>query len=268
MSIAVVFGLIRRNNVVEHPAFPQPTDQNAAIWRYMTFDKFESLVTSRTLYMRRADKFPGDEFEGTTPAGDVAAWEGRAKNAPTEAERAAILQSREQLAEYAQVFRQNYFLSCWHMAPDENVAMWERYVSGTTDALVVRARYSNLKAQLNPAVMNFGMVRYIDYDVQTLPSMNMLERITHKRHYFSDEREARAVMWAMKPDPIRKEFIEPHLTADGFGYAPPIDVKKLIEGVVLHPKATSEFEARVSAFCRANGLPTVARSRMASSPQF
>jgi hypothetical protein len=252
----------------EHPAFPQPADLSATIWRYITFDKLESLATSRSLYMRRADKFPDDEFEATTPAGDIAAWHRAAENAVSEEERATIIHNREELAEYAKVFRQNYFISCWHMAPEENVAMWDRYTKGTIEAVTVRTTYSTLKGQLPRAVVNFGMVRYIDYDLEQLPSINMLERITHKRHFYRDEREVRAVMCAISPDPIRDEYITPYMAADGFGYAPPVDVHKLVEAVILHPRATRDFAAKVATLCARHGQPAPIASRMSGEPQF
>ena len=68
----------------EHPAFPQPADLHAKIWRYMDFGKFESLADTKRLYMRRADLFLSDEFEGTTPAGEIEYWRQLAENAPTQ----------------------------------------------------------------------------------------------------------------------------------------------------------------------------------------
>ena len=58
---------------VLHPAFPQPDDPNATIWRYMDMDKFRSLVSSGRLYMARADLL-GDDFEGTTPSAEKEYW--------------------------------------------------------------------------------------------------------------------------------------------------------------------------------------------------
>jgi hypothetical protein len=106
----------------EHPAFPQPTNTNAKIWRYMDFGKFVSLVETRRLYMRRADLFLGDEFEGTTPLGEIEHWRQLAANAATPEERATIEHNQAELAGYAQHFRQNYFVSCWNMADFEEPA--------------------------------------------------------------------------------------------------------------------------------------------------
>jgi hypothetical protein len=47
-----------------------------------------------------------------------------------------------------------------------------------------------------------------------VPDYNRLQLIMHKRHFFSDEREVRAVAWSLAPEPIRQQFIDPFLTAD------------------------------------------------------
>jgi hypothetical protein len=250
----------------EHPAFPQPSDKNAVIWRYMEMDKFVFLVERQRLYMCRADLF-GDDFEGTTPQAEVDAWQRAAKQAATEEERRIILADREQLSNLAREFRDNYYVNCWHMAPEENVAMWERYVK-TDRSVAIKASYSTLRGQLNPDVVFLGMVSYIDYDAQMLPSPNMLHRIMHKRHFFADEREVRAVMCLLTPEHIRKLLVDPHMTPDGRAFLPPVDVQALIETVVLHPKASPDFKQAVAAMCATNGLALPVPSRMARKPSF
>ncbi len=44
----------------------EPTDKEAAIWRFMNLEKFKDLVTTGELYFRRADLFK-DESEGLPP---------------------------------------------------------------------------------------------------------------------------------------------------------------------------------------------------------
>lgn len=250
----------------QHPAFPQPQDLNAAIWRYMGIDKFESLVATQTLYMARADLL-GDAYEGTTPRGELAMWRQVADSAKDESERATAENNREQLSEYAEVFRQSYYVSCWHMAEDENVAMWERYVK-TPESVAIKTAYSLLRGQLQRMVVEMGVVRYIDYEKQALPSINLLERITHKRHFFRDEREVRAVVCAMDQGKVGQTYIHPHLTPDRRGFTPPIDTRQLIGAVVLHPEASDAFAARVSELCLASGLPAPTPSGLARPPIF
>lgn len=96
----------------------------------------------------------------------------------------------------------------------------------------------------------------------------MLQHITHKRHFFADEREVRAVICAMVQGEIRYKYIDPFLTADGRGFTPPVDPHRLIQGIVLHPKASPGFKARVSELCVLNGLPEPEFSRLAKQPVF
>ncbi len=248
-----------------HPAFPQPVDRSTLIWRYMEMDKFVSLVESASLYMTRADLFISDEFEGTTPQAELDAWRAAAMNAATEEERSTIENNREQLSAFAREFREKYYVSCWTMAPDENVAMWERFTK-TPSSVAVSTRYSALQEQFDQKVVNVGVVRYIDFDAHRLPSTNVLELITHKRHFFSDEREVRAVMFALTPEPIRVVSVDPYMTSDGLGFCPPVNILTLIEGVVLHPKASPEFQQEVAKLCATHGLPSPSPSRMAQKP--
>src|SRR5271155_6016592 len=99
----------------QHPAFPQPTNLNAVIWRYMAIEKFEWLVAERRLYMARADLL-GDDHEGTTPPAELAGWRMAAEQAEDEHRRRTIENNSAQLSEYAEVFRKSYYISCWQIA--------------------------------------------------------------------------------------------------------------------------------------------------------
>ena len=250
----------------QHPAFPQPADPNAAIWRYMDVAKFVDIVTRRQLYMPRADLLR-DEFEGTTPAAELEYWRLLTENAKTQEERCIVQGNREQLSEFARAFRPTFYVSCWHMAPDENIAMWERYVQ-SNDALAIRSNYSILRSLLDPMVVSMGIVRYIDYDAEMFPSVNRMQLIMHKRNFFRDEREVRAVVWSLTAEHIRRVYIDPFLTADRAGFLAQIDPKALIQSVVLHPKAPAETASRVAELCKTHALPQPVRSRISSTPRF
>jgi hypothetical protein len=228
--------------------------------------KFIDVVSHRRLYMARADRL-GDEHEGTTPAAEVEYWNRLIEEAKSEDERLIIQGNREQLAEFAREFRPTYYVSCWHMATDENIAMWERYVS-SNDAVAIRSTFSSLRAQLDPTVIEVGMVRYIDYESERLPSYNLMQLIMHKRHFFRDELEVRAVVWTMAPETIRRQYVDPYLNADHTGFLAPINPKELIHQVVMHPKATAGIMRQVSEVCGEHDLPPPMASRIASRPIF
>lgn len=59
----VVFSVL---GIETYPDQLEPTNQDAAIWRFLNMRKFRDLMTTAELYFRRADLFP-DEREGLPP---------------------------------------------------------------------------------------------------------------------------------------------------------------------------------------------------------
>jgi hypothetical protein len=83
--------------------------------------------------------------------GEVAYWKHLADNATTPEDRSTIEHNRAELAEYSEHFWKHYFLSCWNIAADENVAMWgNAYTSGSESVASARAK-AVLQNQLHPA---------------------------------------------------------------------------------------------------------------------
>jgi hypothetical protein len=242
---------------IHHPAFPPPATEDAALWRYMNTAKFEWLVTERRLYMPSVAQFP-DRLEGMTPGGHTLWWEQQIAGAASEQDRAIATRNHAFLEEIAARWRQHYYVSCWHVNDAVNARMWPAYTT-STEAVAIRTSYRLLRASLPPFV-EIGMVRYIDYRSADLPSMNILQRITHKDLRFDFEEELRAV--AMRPashEPWQAEFdgslFESEAAPDVHIYAPEVEVRRLIEEVVLHPQASDEFAMRMKEQCARHGLP-------------
>jgi hypothetical protein len=137
----------RQQQAFQHPAFPQPADPHVRIWRYMDVGKFADVVNLRRLYMARADLL-GDDYEGSTPVAELEQWRVLSETAENEEQRRIVEGNREQLSEFARELRQTYYVSCWHMAPDENIAMWEQYVQ-SNDAVAIRSTFSTLRSVLD-----------------------------------------------------------------------------------------------------------------------
>lgn len=256
---------------LSHPAFPQPGDPSVTLWRYMDIHKFQWLVVCQRLLMARADRL-GDQLEGTRPRGDLDWWLREAANADSDQRRSIIEHNRQFLSRMARAFREQYYVSCWHMNEFENRAMWACYTPGTTEAVAIRTSYEALRACL-PACVNMGMVRYIDYSNERLPTMNMFEYIMHKDSYYSYEREVRAVAFPPVVDEIGgADFHASHFESEseaGFlVYAPPVELGRLIHGVVLHPDATASFETTMIDLCAKNDLPRPEVSRRTHKPVF
>ena len=245
-----------------HPAFPQPPDPSVAIWRYMDASKFTWLVANGRLFMPRADRL-GDPFEGTTPSGELEWWKREAANADTDESRGIIEYNRSFLSRMATMLRDLYYVSCWHMSPHENHAMWRCYTT-SPESVAIRTTYGALRSALPPYV-EMGLVRYIDYATDRLPTMNMFEYIMHKdiRYAFQNEVRAVATPPAVKElglDDFEQNHFESETTKGLYVYAPPVELRKLIHSVVLHPDVPDAYMESVRELCRANGLPALDRS--------
>ena len=152
----------------------------------------------------------------------------------------------------------------------ENHAMWKCYTTKPL-ALAVKTTYSALRECL-PSYVEMGLVRYIDYSTQRLPSMNMFEYVMHKEVYWDFEREVRAVALPPVDKHEAAHFHRSHYKSgkdSGFVvYAPAVDLSCLIKGVVLHPGAPADFESQIVQLCLENGLPRPEPSRANRRPVF
>jgi hypothetical protein len=258
------------NQIDAHPSFPQPVDHSQVIWRYMDSDKFEWLLEHGRLFMPTAENL-GDPREGSTPPGQIEWWEQEYRNAATEEERATVAHNRKFFAHFAQKLLPTYYISCWHMNLHENYSMWRCYTK-TNRAVAIRTTYSALCEAL-PDTALIGIIRYIDYSTDRLPWGNMFEYIMHKDITFQYEAEVRAVVTLPLNDELGlKGFLGEHfaLTANpNFRiYAPKVDVTTLIDGIVLHPRASKTYAAKVRKLCAAKGLPAPTPSRETARPVY
>jgi hypothetical protein len=260
----------QKDQSYNHPAFPQPSDTSISLWRYMDFNKFEWIVNNGRLFIPCADRL-GDPFEGTTPKGELQWWLREAENAESDEQKRIIEHNRRFLSRMAEKFRNNYYVSCWHINEFENYAMWQCYTKSNI-AVAIRTRYSILRACLSSHV-EMGMVRYIDYATERLPSMNLFEHIMHKDIYYEYENEVRAVAASfIAYKEWQTHFSENHFEKEnspGFlVYAPLIDLNQLILGVVLHPEIPQDAIAKVTDLCMKNGIGQPKLSRRAQEPVF
>lgn len=235
----------------------------------MDSEKFLWLVNCSRLLMPSADRL-GDPLEGTTPAGDLEWWRRAALNAESEEHRRVIDYNRRFQSQWAKKLRSNYYVSCWHMNQHENRAMWKCYTAKHS-AVAVRTIYSAL-CECLPAYAEMGIVRYIDYSTQRLPSMNMFEYVMHKEAYYEFEHEVRAVVLQPVDEAEAAHFHKSHYRSEndsGFVvFAPAVDLSCLIKGVVLHPDAPADFENQIVRLCLENGLPQPEPSRASRRPVF
>jgi hypothetical protein len=236
-----------------HPAFLQPADPNAKVWRYMDFTKYLSLLESSALYFSRIDLL-GDPFEGTTTAASNRAFFDRLEWAPGSEQKQK--EWIEHNARLRQQLRRRLFVNCWHMSTHESEAMWRLY-SNTDESIAIQATYQRLVDAFDESVL-VGAVRYIDFEETVLPMSNdALWPAVHKRKSFEHEREIRAIKLAMD------EGSEP------LGHSVPVDLRNLVERVYVSPNSPHWYFPLVEKLTRRFGYEfPITKSRLSEQPVY
>ena len=215
------------------------------------------MVTEDRLFMPAAAHL-GDVLEGTQPPGDDHWWQTQADNASSAEQRGIIEHNRELISRFAAAFRTLYYVSCWHVNEKMNMEMWKLYANNP-ESVAICTTFGKLRAEL-PAYVDIGLVRYIDYSKECLPTLNMFEYITHKNKCFELEKELRAVAMHPVVEGLDQEHFQAHHFEDENNpesrvYAPQIINSDLISCVFVHPEASSDFSNHIEALCDKNGIP-------------
>ncbi len=223
-----------------HPCFIQPDKEDSRIWRYIDFAKFISLISSRNLFLCRADLFK-DPFEGSYSKANVALRPQVYKDiTPENLEKMMV-----QISGFAKWVREWTYINCWHANEFESAAMWDLYAI-TNEAVAIEATYQKLRNVL-PERAFLGLVNYIDYETEWLPEGNSFYPFMHKRKSFEHEKEVRVIIQEL---PSYGNGIEVGKRNNQLGIKIPIAMNELITTIHVSPTAPAwlvEVVAEVTA---------------------
>jgi len=225
----------------EHPDF-DPVSDDAIIWRYINFRKFESMINENALHFASTESF-SDEFEGKYTSnlfGDV-----KASTEIQKFQEATYKKSAERTAKELRV-------NCWNISNDERVDFWERFVP--EKGVAIQSTFGKLKDSFSQTEtpIYIGKMKYIDYSKESINSLNLFSLILHKRHLYFAENELRAVIWIDYPTKIV-----------------PIETKLdvLIEKIVLHPNSPKDIQNTVEKMTEKLGHKfTIEYSKLSEKP--
>jgi hypothetical protein len=246
---------------MDHPAFTAPDDRGARIWRYMDFTKFLAMLEQRGLFFTRADRL-GDPFEGSIPAANYTKF----KEVHRRDLDNCVGTDEEKFPGFEQSIRKLYqgirndgprvLMNCWHMNPYESAAMWKLY-SDTDKSICIQSTYEKLRVCLPESVYT-GIIRYIDYDRETISLDNIIRFFMHKRISFVHESEVRAVILNLS----QKDKEPPE-----FGQWHPVDLAGLIDAIVVSPSSPAWFVELVAKVTERYGYKfAVTPSSLTKSP--
>lgn len=249
---------------LEHPVFEQPADENVKVWRYMDFTKLLSMIDSRCLYFARADKL-GDPFEGSWPKINISARRVVPDGIPEEAHE-AFIQSMANLSEINKHWPKYIAINCWHMNEHESAAMWKLYLQ-SDEGIAIQSTYKKLKdCFVGEEKIYLGIVKYIDYERESIDEGNVLSAFVHKRTSFEHEKEVRALTTKWPTGENRLDFWQE--TMDN-GITVKVDIEALIERIYVAPSALDWFAELVKAVVTRYGYQfEVVHSKLNEQPLF
>ena len=243
-----------------------PTVRKTTLWRYMSFTKFVSLLTKKSLFFARADKL-GDPFEGSLPRQNISQLPQTNKGKPEEQWRL--------IGPFIKFLGQYTLVSCWHENEHESDAMWKLY-SGAEDGIAIKTDLESLSGSLiGERRVPVKKVTYGDYDAITIDGMDTLAPFVHKRKSFEHENEVRALcveaasgllvtgVASQTVASIMETPPEPH----EIGTYQEVNIPKLIREVIVSPLAADWYVELVQTTAETLKLQApVRRSSLAVKP--
>lgn len=231
-----------------------PSNGDTAVWRYMDFPKYVSLLATGTLWFARADTVE-DRFEGSTTHSNQRWLAEVVKDSTNGREMIATMQAM------TRAMVTNTAISCWHMGEHESAAMWDLYLR-SRNGVAVRSTLRRLKASFpeanasgvgrgadgraNALAVHMGAMKYIDYKTESIPPGNLVHPFLFKRKSYEHERELRALVFDLPIDGRGSVALEESWCPGG-GVQVPIDINQLVESVYVAPLADAWFRDTVRA---------------------
>lgn len=213
----------------------------SVLWRYMDFTKYVSLLSSKSLYFTRSDRFK-DIFEGAKGLKkNKVSWDehhlkffrSAIQNPPggiilkTEVNNVTSAAEKliSDLNHIGELSRKRNFVNCWHENELESEAMWRLYSSYIENAVAIKTSYQHLYESLGcNNLIKIGHIEYVDLSTGYNGVNNAFWR---KRKSFEHEREVRAVI---------QDF-----DCNDLGKIIPCDLQILIKEVYVSPEAQPWF---------------------------
>lgn len=262
--------------IEDHPCFQQP-DVHTKLRRHMNLAKFISLITSKQLWFANAEVLASeDPYEAMLPKpnyrhrkwvslADVSAEDIhaiRTRGVVLNGDEDVLQETRRRDAGIRQTFalRKSFFLNCWNAADHESAAMWRLY---SNEGIAIVTTFERLKLATShcPMALYSGTVEYLDYDVDQVDTSNVFNPVVRKRRSFDFENEVRLVYWDNSVShvsggkvgaPIGRNRSIEELEALPVipGHAIAVDIRQLIDEVVLSPTTEDWLVTSVSAICK------------------
>jgi hypothetical protein len=259
----------------------QEPQETQSLWRYMDFSKFVALMQTKNLFFSPLTRLEDDPWEGLPSkknfdpelivriqdvgpsSTDGSIVEG---NLPTNIRFASLKNLfGDHLDDFLEEKKQSAFklrnlfsVSCWHMNDDESDSQWKIYGSSPC-ALAIVTSFKRLREAIIDSHDVYGSkVIYYNPSKTPIPEGNAFLPVMFKRQAFIHEREFRLIN-------CNFELINSKTPPTGIPIA--VDLDKLIESVVISPRAPQWFTDVVERFITDSGFSIpISKSNLLESP--
>ena len=125
-----------------HPSLDRDVPADSALWRYLDFPKYVSMLKEGALWFSRSDLL-GDPLEGSFTQGREIERQRAVENPPLGRTRKEIEDTIKHNARVTAEFRLMVYINCWHRGEHESMALWRGYGGGPY-AVAVRTTFGLL----------------------------------------------------------------------------------------------------------------------------
>lgn len=238
----------------EHAEIVPPAG-NPILWRYMDFAKFISMLEYSALFFVRVDRL-SDEFEGAPSKPFLDEFFEHYKDVPEE----LMSKTINSLGKG----RRFFVINCWCENSIESSNLWHKYTDDKY-GIAVQTDFESLKGSFQCAEdIYIGKIKYIDYDSEYVRQDIQFDRYMHKRDFFKDEQEVRAIAL---PFPFKIEKGDIREVIPDFGHSFDVNLNTLLHKIIVSRYAPDWFlELVKDLLSRYQITSTVERSRLADKP--
>ncbi|MGB7787908.1 hypothetical protein [Methanoregula sp.] len=217
-----------------NPLYKQDKPETQIIWRYLNFEYFVDLLSTRTLYFSRVDRVGDDPLEGRITDETFRAlereFEGVSWGSP--AAKDVAMNNHKTLFKSAPF---HFFVNCWHMNDRESMAMWKIYGK---KGIAIESTIGNLKKSIRTGAIDYAEVQYIT-ETDVIPTYNIKIPFGYKRKSFEYEEEFRAIRYEQPP--VINDKIDLLVPNPQEFLRIPVDIDSLINRVYVFPYAKQGF---------------------------
>jgi hypothetical protein len=252
--------------------------ENEIIWRYLSLEKFKSMLERKAVFFCRADRF-SDPFEGSVPKREAnyrfIEQERIANHNRQPLNLAQAIKNELGTKETHKMLKWLYTVNCWRIGESEADFMWRLYLKSNFGVAIK----SNIKSIIQafsetPENILISKVRYIDYDNDIwyhpiefpYGNYNFITPLFHKRKEYLHETELRLLH---KVD--EAEGDENYWTKQEFekGVFIDISINHLIDEIVLPPTSDYYIEDKVKELLNDFSLDKpVRKSKLSDEPVY